>query len=87
MTNRPTFAQTSFFAGLWAIWKHRNDTIFKGVEANPASMMETMDKWALIAQTTIRNRLEHEDRKVEQVPRHNATIKRLQLVYSKREKP
>ncbi|KNA08199.1 hypothetical protein SOVF_164480 [Spinacia oleracea] len=45
-------------AGLWAIWKLRNDVIFRGTNVTPTSLMELMVNWTAIAQRTANNRVE-----------------------------
>lgn len=49
----------NFFAGFWAIWKHRNEVIFRGVDPNPNTVMESMQQWTKNAHMASHNRVDH----------------------------
>ncbi|XP_021851355.1 uncharacterized protein [Spinacia oleracea] len=51
-----------FFAGFWAIWKHRNEIIFRGVEPSPITIVETLHHWTNTSQKAAHNRVDRSGR-------------------------
>lgn len=59
-----------FFAGLWAIWKYRNDVLFRKEEPSPTTLIEIMQKWLAKASQTIQHRIETKARSAQRDSPH-----------------